>query len=124
VIRQFGIDFDMKEPIICFNRDEHSTLIFESVFKAERYVEPIDIKIGNNVFYDSEGKILEGSVITDPRGIERTLISEIANNKFDKYELKRVLIDLIEDYLDFSRKQLEEMELFLVVKEALKFKTE
>lgn len=111
----------MKEPIIVTENGDID--IFESVEKAERYIEPIDVKTGDSVFYDSEGRILQASVIEDSRGIEKTVIEDGKEYRVNNSELKRILIDFLE-YLDYPRHELEVMELSSLVKESLKFKTE
>lgn len=120
-INHFGIDFDMKEPIIVAENGDVD--IFESVEKAERYIEPIDVKIGDNVFYDSEGRVLRAFVVNDSRGIEKTVITSNEDEKINHSELKKILIDFLE-YLNYPRLELEEMELSSLVRESLKFKTE
>lgn len=52
----------MKPPIIVNNRGDVG--IFETIEAAERYLEPIDIRHGEYVILDSEGRQLEGVIAT------------------------------------------------------------
>lgn len=113
----------MNKPIIYYETEDGSIIIFESVEKAERYIEPIDLKIGDSVFFDSEGRILEAYVVEDSRGIEKTVITDSNEENFDKTKLRQILIDFLE-YLNYSSLELEKMELKEIVKESLNFKTE
>ncbi len=112
----------MSKPVIYYDEAD-GCIIFESAEKAGRYIEPIDFKDGNGVFYDSEGRILKASIVIDSRGIENTVVEYNDDNNFNKPVLKEILIDLLE-YVNYSRKELEKMELSALVKESLKFKTE
>ena len=112
----------MNKPVIYYD-DRDGCNIFESAEKAGRYIEPIDFKNGNGVFYDSEGRILKASIVVDSRGIENTVVEYNEEDSFNKSELREILIDLLE-YANYSRQTLDEMELFSLVEESLKFKTE
>lgn len=47
----------MKTPIIV---DEHGSLIiFRTIYYAENYLEPIDVKNNEYIAYDSEGRLLK-----------------------------------------------------------------
>lgn len=121
LIHHFWTDSDMKEPVIVAENGDVD--IFESVEKAESYIEPIDVKTGDNVFFDSEGKILQASIVKDSRGIERIVITDADEENYDRQKLRNILIDFL-GYLNYSRQELEEMELPSLVIESLKFKTE
>jgi hypothetical protein len=112
----------MKEPVIYYD-DADGCIIFESAESAGRYVEPIDFKNGNGVFNDSEGRVLPASIVVDNRGIENTVVKYSTEENFNKPELKRILIDLLE-YAEYPRQELEKMELSSLVRESLKFKTD
>lgn len=111
----------MKEPIIIY--ENGSMDIFESVKKAELKIEPIDVKNGEFIYYDSEARILQAFVVKDSRGIERTVITDSEEEKINNSELEKILIDFLE-YLDYQRQELEKMELSSLVRESLKFKTD
>lgn len=85
----------MNKPVIYYD-DADGCNIFESAEKAGRYIEPIDFKNGNGVFYDSEGRILTASIAVDSRGIENTFVEYNEVNNFDKAKLEEILIDLLE----------------------------
>jgi hypothetical protein len=112
----------MKEPVI-YDDNADGCIIFESAEHAGRYIEPIDFKNGNGVFYDSEGRVLQASIVVDKRGIENTVVEYSTEENFNKSELKRILIDLLE-YVDYPRLELEKMKLSLLIRESLKFKTD
>lgn len=111
----------MKEPIIVY--ENGSVDIFESVEKAELYIEPIDVKNNESVFYDSEGRLLKASVQEDQNGIERTVIEEDESHIIQTSELKSILKGYL-SLLNYPQQELEEMELSQLVAESLKFKTE
>jgi hypothetical protein len=112
----------MNKPVIYYDKQD-GCIIFESAEKAGRYIEPIDFKNSNGIFFDSEGRILQASVVLDSRGIENTIVEYNREENFNKSELKQILIDFLE-YLDYPRQELEEMELSELIGESLKFKTE
>ena len=58
-----GLTADMRPPIVL---DEHGDIsLFQSVEAAARYVEPIDVRNGEYVAYDSSGFLLK-LVPTEP----------------------------------------------------------
>ena|SRR5215204_1884251 len=109
----------MKPPIFVYEPADLS--VFESIAAAELGVEPIDVRNNEFLYYDAEGRILEASVVTDERGIERTLIT--GSDAFNKPGLKHALVEFF-SALHYSRPELENMELFELVNESLKFTTE
>jgi len=50
----------MKTPLIADNRGD--ILVFESLSDASSYLEPIDIRNGEYVFYDAEGNRLQAII--------------------------------------------------------------
>lgn len=121
LIHHFGIDFDMKEPIII--SDSGDVNIFETRQLAERYIEPIDVHNNEFSYYDSEGKILQAIVVKDSKGTEKTVITDSKEEKFNESKLKQILIDFLE-HLNYPRPELEKMKLSLLIREGLRFKTE
>ena len=75
-------------------------------------------------FYDSEGKILQATVVEDSKGIERTVIENDGKEVFKALELRMLLIDYLEYYYKHKRCELEEMELSEIVRESLDYKIE
>ena len=59
----------MKSPVIVQDSDG-DVLIFRSMDNAEDYLEPIDVRAGEYVAYDADGRLLTISVDED-RGIVR-----------------------------------------------------
>lgn len=104
----------MKPPIIIY--DNGDLLIFESIEKAESYLEPIDIDI--YTAYDCEGHLLflieQGERVT-------IRLAETEPNHVN--ELRHVLIDFLSrignEYDELSKALLEE----LIVK-SLEYKTQ
>lgn len=119
----FGIDFDMKKPVIVFDKSDGTVHIFESAQVAERYLEPIDVQTGELTFYSSDGGVLDGSIFKDQHGIERVAVSAEFSSKSDPSGLRRILMDELE-YYGHERSILEQMDLDSLVYEALKYKTE
>jgi hypothetical protein len=110
----------MKPPIFVF--EPNDLTIFESVENAERYIEPPEVRDGSLFFYDSEGRVLEGSVYKDSRGIELCRISEGKECKFVPDTLREVISSSLE-LLGYSREDLDRMDLSRLADESLKFKT-
>lgn len=109
----------IKEPIFVY--EPADLLVFETIWKAERYVEPCDAK--DSFYFDAEGQILKVSIEKDIRGIEHTKISENDAAQYDKDELKQLIIDTLE-YMNYSREELENTTFPELLKEILKFKRE
>ena len=110
----------MKPPIFVY--EPHDLTIFESLENTERYIEPPEVKNGKLSFYDSDGRILEGSVYIDGRGIELCRISEGKECKFVPDELREIISSSLE-LLGYSREELDRMDLSRLSEESLKFKT-
>lgn len=90
----------MKPPIIIC--DSGDVLIFDSLKKAEVYLEPIDIVDRVLPAYDSEGKELIVGVTdqeTARKGVyspgSRVILTESKNGQFRKDELRSVLTDFL-----------------------------
>lgn len=111
----------MKEPIIIY---ENGALdIFDTRKRAELYLEPIDVENEEYIYYDSEGKILQAFVVKDSNGIDKIVITDGKTERYEEFELKRILIDFL-NYLSYSKTELKQLSLNQLVKESLKFKTE
>ena len=118
----------MKPPIFVYEPSDLS--IFDEVWKAARYIEPTDVKEGIYFFYDSEGLVLESTVIKDERGIERCIINKPDEEIYLPYKLREIIIETLEYLgrihpdLNYSRSYLESLELSDLVLESLKYVTE
>lgn len=84
----------IKEPIFVY--DPADLLVFETVSKAERYVEPADAF--DSIYFDANGQILNASIEKDTIGIDHTKITENNSPTYDKNVLRRI----IEDTLNMS----------------------
>lgn len=111
----------MQPPIIVDNRGD--VLIFDSVGKAERYLEPIDIRNQEYVIYDSEGHRLAG-VVEKHFLAERVKLLPASETGMAADELRRVLIGFLEQVGSRQERPLAESSLEGLLKEALRFKTE
>jgi len=109
----------MRPPIFVYEPNDLD--VFESVEAAERYIEPIDVKNDEFTFFDSEGRVLNASVVIDTKGIERTVIDD-TEDQFNKSELKRILVDFLM-YLGYSESELSGLQLSQLVCESLKYQT-
>jgi formylmethanofuran dehydrogenase subunit E len=109
----------MKKPIFAYEPDD--LMVFETVWKAERYIEPPDVN--NRIYLDAEGKILTALVEEDSRGIERVIIIENSNSPYQPDELERIIKSSLQ-YLNYSEQELENKSLPELVIEILKYKTE
>lgn len=118
----------MKPPIFVYEPADLS--VFDEVWKAERYIEPPDVKEGIYFFYDSEGLVLESVVIKDDRGIEQCVIKKPQEETYIPDKLKSIIIDNLEclgeiyPRLNYSRSYLENLELRELVLESLKYSKE
>jgi hypothetical protein len=102
-------------PIIV---DEQGTAtVFESIEDAERYLEPIDVKNGEYVAYDSEGRLLR-LVPTSPR-------ITIENAELEPHhpsEVRNLLTRLLA-YTGVPEEILQKESLKTLVARALEYKT-
>jgi hypothetical protein len=111
----------MKEPIIVY--ENGAVDIFDRRDRAEAYVEPIDVRNNEYVFYDSEGQLLEALIVEDSRGIEHVVLQDGKEEIYDKPGLALILARFL-NYLGYQKNDLEQMSLSQLVDEGLKFKTE
>ena len=109
----------IKEPIFAY--DPADLLVFETVWKAERYIEPIDAD--DSIYFDDEGQILKASVENDNKGIERTIIRETNAPQYNKVKLRQIIVDTLE-YVNYSKQELENKTFPELLEEIIKFKTE
>lgn len=79
----------MKEPIIV--ADSGDILIFESLTKAERFLEPHIIDDAKQRIYDSEGRLLK---FTTEKGIraERAILHSVEEKPSHALELRSALV--------------------------------
>jgi hypothetical protein len=82
----------MTPPI--FVVDSGDVLIFESVEKAERYLEPIDFKQGGCPIYDSEGCLIQ-AIITKNKYVERIHLKAVDSEPPHLNELRESLIEFL-----------------------------
>lgn len=111
----------MKPPIIADNYGD--VLVFESLAKAESYLEPIDIRNGEYTVFDSEGRLLKQSVIRDLKGREKVAIILEQDGRRESEKLKTILIQFLSQVLESSQ-PLEALSLEQLVEKAKGFKTE
>jgi hypothetical protein len=94
----------MKLPIIVSVPGD--IFIFRSVQEAERYLEPPNVKGGQDVVYDSEGRRLSLEVLLEPdtkllgvtisgTGIEKVTIGREESLPVNGDELRQLLIDFL-----------------------------
>jgi hypothetical protein len=107
----------MIAPIIIYNFGD--VLIFETVEKAERYIEPIDIDNNEYIAYDSEGRLLR--LIVRSRNRVHIEATEAEPNHAD--EVRKILIDFLA-YVGLLRDRLLNATLQDLIVEGLKYKTE
>jgi len=82
----------MRPPIIVNNRGDVG--IFDSVERAERDLEPIDIRNGEYVIYDSEGRLVE-CVITTRFLNETVRLHPSPEGEVNPEALRQVVIDFL-----------------------------
>lgn len=115
----------MRPPIIVV---EHSDVtIFESVEKAQNWLEPIDVKNGEYVAYDRDGRLLRLAVkpierqsfFGKKKSIEGVEISEAGDGIDHAPELRKALIDFFKKTAVYDRED-EVLELTDLVNKAIK----
>jgi hypothetical protein len=111
----------MKVPIIA--DDFGDLLIFDSLKKAESYLEAIDVKQRDYPVYDSEGRRLSARVVKDGKKPERVAIVEPDKEPRHESELRALLIAFLDKVLQ-PRENLESLPLQELILRALRFKTE
>ncbi len=99
----------MKTPIIVDNFGE--LLIFDTVDRAERALEPIDVLEGEYIVYDSEGRLLRALA---PNDYDRISIKEAENTPQRQKQLRNALIAFLsrlpgEDSEQIVHSSLEEL---------------
>lgn len=107
------------EPIFVY--DPADLLVFETIWKAERYVEWADAD--DNIYFDAEGQILKSSVEKNSRGVEQTRIRESNAPQYDKARLRQIIVDALE-YVNYPGQELDNKSFSELTAEILKFKTE
>jgi hypothetical protein len=115
-----GQAVSLKPPIIVDNYGD--MMVFESLTKAESYLEPIDIRNGEYIVFDSGGHILKQSVIKDFKGRERVALTLEQDYKWEGDKLKTVLIRFLSQVLK-SNQSLETLSLEQLVEMIIEFKT-
>ena len=111
----------MKLPIIADNFGD--VLVFESVEKAETYMEPVDIRNGEYVIYDAEGYLLKPSIVKVSKWRERVVLSRDKDNQHDGLRLKNTLIQFLSQ-VAVADQPLEQLTLNQLVAMIERFKTE
>ena len=106
----------MKPPIYVYEPCDLS--VFTSVEEAERWIEAVDVRNGVYSFFDAEGKMLQGTVFTDSRGIELCRISEQNDAAIAQEELRGILIHSL-DHIGKDRGALELMTMEALVRESV-----
>jgi hypothetical protein len=107
----------MSIPIILNNFGD--VLVFDSVEKAVRYIEPIDVSNNEYTGYDGEGRLLQLSVLNDTR----IVIGLAENEPNHKDELYNVLIDFLAR-IGIAQEWLKQASLEDLVMKSLEYKTE
>ena len=108
----------MQPPI--FVVDAGDVLIFDSVEKAERYLEPIDFKHGGCPIYDSEGRLIKGEVTTH-WFIERVKLKAVDTEPQHQAALREALIDFLKQVTQ-EDKSLHKITLDEAIAKSLRFK--
>ncbi len=96
-------------------------LIFASVARAEVYVEPIDVKNGEYVFYNGIGQRLEAKIVKDYRGVEHVKLLSDATVTYTE-ELKELIIEFLVGS-GYERGVLTNLDLEGLLEIGLQFKT-
>jgi hypothetical protein len=111
----------MEPPIIANNKGD--VLIFDSVEKAERYLEPIDIRNDEDVIYDREGRLLRGAIVGHFLG-EHVRLEPASEAGSAVRPLHDVLVDFLAQVGARIQKPLDRCSLQELLTEMDRFKTE
>lgn len=106
----------MDAPIVVHENGD--VVIFASVERAERYLEPIDVEAGRLTAYDSAGRLLR-LVPTSPRITIEAAEAEPTHNE----ELRESLRELL-SHVGVAEDQIDRMSIQEMVKRALEYKIE
>jgi len=109
----------MSEIVIAYEHGD--ILIFDSRERAEKYLEPIDVKNDEYILYNGDGKRLIANVVRDSNGIDRTVIFEDRVDNSAQDELREILTRLL-TLSGFDLDSLKNMTLSELVSVSLKFK--
>ena len=109
----------MEEVVIAY--DHGDVIIFDSISRAEKYLESIDVNNNEYILYNGNGRRLIANVRSESRGFERVVITEDLIDDSSKSELMQILTRLL-NYSGFDMESLNNMELGELVHESLKFK--
>ena len=107
----------MKVPIIVSNFGD--VLIFDSIEKAERYIEPIDVDNNEYIAYDSEGHLLH--LVNLPR--YQVAIEPAETEPNHANELREILMDFLAR-TGVSKSWLSRASLQELVKKGMEYTTE
>jgi len=119
----------MKPPI--FIDDQGDVLIFDSLMRAESYLEPSDVKCGRIAIFDSEGRILHPSVhevnqkiaFFWTRTCERIVLEPLEGGAKHPMKLRSLLVDFLSKIIP-TTEPLISYPLEKLVEMSLKFKIE
>jgi hypothetical protein len=111
----------VRPPIVADNKGD--VLVFDSVDKAERYLEPIDIRNGEYVIYDRDGRRINGTVIEDG-SVERVKLEPMSEPGNGRGELYRVLTEFLKRVSGAGDTDIEPRSLDELIEMAIRFKTE
>jgi hypothetical protein len=107
----------MKAPVILSNYGD--VLIFDSIEKAERYIEPIDVTNNEYIAYDSEGRLLR--LVEQSR--YRVIVEPVESDPSHRGELREILVDFLAR-IGVSQNWLAGASLEDLVTKGLEYKTE
>jgi hypothetical protein len=98
----------MQPPIIVDNKGDVS--IFDSVERAQRYLEPIDVRNDEYVIYDREGTLLRGIIVKHFLA-ERVKLEPASEPGVATTRLRQVLVDFLVRVGTHTEKKLEQLSL-------------
>jgi hypothetical protein len=111
----------VKPPIVI--DDSGDLMVFDSPDLAQRYIEPIDIKAGHYMIYDSEGRLLAADIVPKAFVLERVVLRDAEDIPTHQHvlmgRLKSFLVAVGED-----PQRLENCALGDLVHQCLPYKTE
>lgn len=117
----FGIDSELSNVVIAYEHGD--VIVFGSIFAAERYLEPIDVRNEEYILYNGNARRLIPNVEVDSGSIERVVITFDENEPLHTSELREILTGLL-TFAGEKVEILEQMSLEHLVLESLKFRSQ
>lgn len=110
------------DSIVIVKETRGSVMIFDSVISAENYVEAIDVKNDEYIFYNGTGQSLTPKIVSNRNGMEWVSLTVNNDSKTDySAEVRKLLVELLSS--EYEKEELASLDLENLVKLSLQYKT-